>query len=240
MNFDKDTSDLPLVDKDGNAITEDNPLTLGDVLVRLVEITDPVLAGVGMDGVLDSPADSALNWALLGLFLRDIFLDQRIQALIDADVDVAAATTSTAGIVELLTQEESRLGIDTTRVPTIALILDFLRNASVTQADRNNRGTVKRADQNLGEAAVDDETYMSPRQVRHARRHQNAQATETWRGTAKRASTTQATEATDDEVMMTPAKTEDYFDNRVQKVTQAAFNALTTQQKTGKIFFIVD
>ena len=236
MNFDKTTADLPTTDKDGNPITEDNPLTLEDLLVRLIEITDPILGGIGTDGVLDSPQDSPYNWALLGLFLRDIYLNDRIQAVIDADVQVAAATTDEAGIVELLTQEEARLGRDTVRVPTIALILDFLRNATITQADRDNRGTVKRADQNLGEAAVDDETYMSPRQVRHARRHA-ANASETWRGTAKVATKAQAEAATDDTTMMTPAKTDDFFDKKVWIGTQTEFDALATKE-TGRLHFI--
>lgn len=237
MNFNKDSSDLPSVDKDGNPITEDNPLSLEDVLVRLIEVTDPILGGVGSDGLLDSPVDSPYNWALLGLFLRDIYLNDRIQAIIDAEVEVEAATTDDPGIVELLTREESRLGVDTTRVPTIALILDFLRNATVTQADQTNRGTVKRADQNLGEAAVDDETYMSPRQVRHARRHVNANASETWRGTAKVATKAQAEEATDDATMMTPEKTDNFFDKKVWIGTQAEFNALTTKE-AGRIHLI--
>ena len=87
-NLDQTSSNLPTVDKDGDAITLTNPLTLEDILVRIHEENDPVKGS--NTTALTSSADSPVGWALLGLYLRDIFLDGRVDS-----VQTALATLQT-------------------------------------------------------------------------------------------------------------------------------------------------
>lgn len=141
-NLDKNASDLPTTDKDGNAITEQNPLTLEDVLVRLIERSDPAL-GLPVSGVLNSPQDSPVNWAIMQLFLRDIYLDGKIVDLASREIVVEAASTTVAGLIEILTQTEARQGIDTQRALTVALLLDFLRNGTGVGATTTRKGTIQ-------------------------------------------------------------------------------------------------
>lgn len=187
--------------------------------IQFIRTTDRVLGDPpGTRGTLTGPINVALQKIANAL----TYLKNRIEGL---TVTVPNATTTTRGIAEIATKAEAEGLADGTRITPPVRVHDIVKSDNA-QATTTQRGTVKRADQNLGEAAVDDETYMTPRQVRHARRHANANASEQWRGTAKVATTAQAEAATDDTTMMTPAKTEDYFDHRVVKMTQAAFNAL--------------
>ena len=145
-NFDETAADLPDEDKDGNTINNANPLTLEDVLVRIIERSDPVL-GMPASGILSAPADSPYNWALLGLVLRDIFLDEKIDGLQDEvdnlDLTVANASESARGIIEIANQTEGRGGSDDNRAMTSERTLDALRNGGNFAASTSRRGTVE-------------------------------------------------------------------------------------------------
>ena len=158
-DFNKSASDLPTVDKDGNAITAANPLTLEDVLVRLIERTDPVL-GARVDGILNMPADSPYNWALLGLFLRDIFMDTKIDSvrialetqistlessLTDYNPTLGGATEDQSGVAELADQTEGRSGSNHDRIMTSLRTLDAIRNGTAFSATTDRRGVVELA-----------------------------------------------------------------------------------------------
>ena len=166
--FDKDSTDLPSVDKDGNAITNDNPLTLADVLVRQIEQSDAV-RGMRIDRVLNLPVDSPINWALLGLYLRDIFLGEKIDGLetaVSGLSSVTDASETVKGIAEIANQTEGRAGTDTTRIMTAARIVDALRNGSVYAADTTRKGVVERATQTEVEAGTDTEKYVTPKTLK--------------------------------------------------------------------------
>ena len=106
-NFPETNANLPTVDKDGGAIDNNNPLTLEDITVREIARTDPVL-GMPPDRDLTDPLRSPINTALRALFLRDIFMYDKIVALENVDNTVSDATTSQKGIVELATDAEAR------------------------------------------------------------------------------------------------------------------------------------
>ena len=162
--FDKDATDLPSVDKDGNAITNQNPLTLEDVLVRQIEQSDAV-RGMRIDRVLNLPVDSPINWALLGLYLRDIFLGEKIDGLetaVSGLSSVTDASETVKGIAEIADQTEGRAGTDTTRIMTAARIIDALRNGSAYTADTTRKGVVERATQTEVDAGTDAEKYVTP------------------------------------------------------------------------------
>lgn len=237
-NFDKNASDLPTTDKDGSPITEQNPLTLEDVLVRAIERSDPVL-GLPVSGLLNAPGDSPLNWALMQLFLRDIFLDSKVDEVAGdlATFTLPEASTTVAGVIELLTQTESRRGTDTKRALTVALLLDFLRNGTGAGASTTHKGTVELATKDEAETATATSLVLTAKTGMDQLRSLVAQATETLRGTAERATKKEAEDAVSDTHMMTPLKTENYFDSKVWIGTQAQFNALTSKP-AGRLHFI--
>ena len=152
---------------------------------------------------------------------------------------VKDASTTRKGIIEVATAAEADAGTDTTRAMTPALVKRVADASGAPDASTTRKGIIEVATQAEALNGADTSRAMTPRTSIDQLRGSNAQATEGRRGTAERASRTEAEAGTDDNRMMTPLKTENHFDNKVQKKTQAQFNALTTQQKSGKIFFIV-
>jgi hypothetical protein len=207
-NFDQTASDLPTTDKDGNAITVANPLTLGDLIVRQIERSDPVL-GTPASGILNSAADSPYNWALLGLFLRDILLAEQIQAIIDAEVVIADATTSEAGIAEIATQTEGRGGTDNERIMTALRVLDFIRAGTGASANTSRRGTVQRATQAEVNARSEATKYVTPETLPEPSAVPNASTSV--RGITEIANTNEGRAGTDDERIMTALRVLDFI-----------------------------
>ena len=239
-NLEQTAANLPTTDKDGNPIDLSNPLTLADILVRALESADPVL-GARPDGRLESPQDSPVNWAILGLFLRDIFLDQSIEAIGEqlvalgqqitalAGQTVPHATTTQAGIAEFGNLNEIRQGAADKMVNGLTL-LDFLRNGTGAGATTSRKGTVELA--TFIEAQQGDATnlVLSVAAALSQLRAPIAQAKENQRGTAFRATQTQAEGRTDDDAMMTAKKTHQAISERQVSLTQAEYNALTTKE----------
>ena len=188
-SFDYALSDLPIVDKDGNTITDDNPLTLEDVLVRIIESTDPVLGLVTGD-MLDDHLDSPYNWALLGLFLRDIFLQDQIDN-IDIPDAVVNATTTVRGIIELATVAEAEGLADQFRAITPHLLAEALKGVNA-QATTSKRGTAEIANQTEGRTGTNNDRIMtSLRVLDFLRSGTGAGADTTRKGTVQRATQTQ-------------------------------------------------
>ena len=197
----------------------------------------------------NKPNESPFNWSNRALFLRDIYLDQSITALGEqlvalglqlttlANQSVPQATTTAQGVVELLTQIEARQGVDNERVPTIALILDFLRHGTGAGATTTRKGTVELATFVEAQQGNATNLVLSVAAALSQLRAPIAQAKENQRGTAFRATKAQAEGGTDDEAMMTAKKTEQHFDNKVWIGTQAQFNALTSKP-AGRLHFI--
>ena len=155
-DFNQNESDLPTIDKDGVAISDENPLTLEDLLVRIIERTDPVL-GIPGSGILTDASVSPINWSLLGLFLRDIFLQQQID-----NINIESATTEQEGIAEIANLIEARGGIDNLRIMTSALILDFLRNGLNVEATEELKGTIQLATQGEVNTGAEDKKAVTP------------------------------------------------------------------------------
>ena len=233
-SFQENASDLPTTDKDGNAITEQNPLTLEDILVRIMELTDVARGGPPTD-----PVQSPFNYANRALFLRDIFLDGKIDKALQAvgNISIAAASTAAAGIIEILTQTEARLGTDTTRALTVALLLDFLRNGTGVGASTTRKGTVELATKDEAETATATSLVLTAKTGMDQIRSENAEATETRRGTLEKATKTEAENATANNKAMTPLRAEEHFDSHVWIGTEAQFKALTSKP-AGRLHFI--
>lgn len=237
-NFEKTAADLPTTDKDGNAITEQNPLTLEDVLVRAIERSDPAL-GLPVSGLLNAPLDSPINWTIMQLFLRDIFIDGKLDEIAAdlATISVPQASTAVAGLIEILTQTEARRGVDTTRALTVALLLDFLRNGTGAGASTTHKGTVELATKDEAETATATSLVLTAKTGMDQIRGENAEATETRRGTLEKATKAEAETATANDKAMTPLRAEEHFDNHVWIGTQAQFNALSSKP-AGRLHFI--
>ena len=185
-NFDYSLPDLPTVDKDGNTITDDNPLTLEDVLVRIIESTDPVLGLVTGD-MLDNHLDSPYNWALLGLFLRDIFLQDQIDN-IDIPDAVVNATITVRGIIELATVAEAEGLADQFRAITPHLLGEALKHVNA-QATTSQRGTAEIANQTEGRTGTNNDRIMtSLRVLDFLRNGTGVSANTTRKGTVQHAS----------------------------------------------------
>ena len=199
-NFERDSTDLPIVDKDGNTISGTNLLTLDDVLVRIILRTDPVL-GVNAESLLTSAADSPYNWALLGLVLRDIFLDEKIDAL---DLTTPDASRTEKGLAELANQTEGRGGTDDERIMTGLRVLDALRSGSSFAADTTRRGTVERATESEATGLSDSTRHLTSVLVKSILEHSNAGATTTKRGTVERATQSEVSARTDTTKYVTP------------------------------------
>ena len=184
-NFEQTLSDLPNVDKDGNAINSGNPLTLEDLLVRIIDFTDPVL-GLRAGETLDDHTASPYNWALLGLFLRDIFLEDKINN-IDVPDSVADATTTLRGIIELATVAEAIGLSDQFRAITPHLLGEALRGVNA-QATMSRRGTAEITTQAEARSGTDNERIMtSLRTLDFLRNGTGAGADTTRKGTVQRA-----------------------------------------------------
>ena len=181
-NFEQSLADLPSVDKEGNAVTESNPLTLEDVLVRIIESTDPVL-GLVAGVMLEEHRDSPYNWALLGLVLRDIFLDNEIDllaaliAILQTQVDAISfptipdATTTVKGKAELTNEAEGRGGTDNERILTSLRALDALREGSAFEATESRKGVSKKANQAEGRGGTDDSAFLTSLRILDALRN---------------------------------------------------------------------
>ena len=172
-NLDQTSSNLPTVDKDGNAISQSNPLTLEDILVRIHEENDPVKGS--NTTALTSSADSPVGWALLGLYLRDIFLDGRVDSVQTALATlqtmfdnlsipgaVPDASTTTKGIAEIANQSEGRGGTDAERIMTALRVLDLIRNGSGVGATTTRRGTAEVATQGEVDAGSNNDKFVTP------------------------------------------------------------------------------
>ena len=155
-DFNQNENDLPTTDKDGAAITDDNPLTLADLLVRIIERTDPVL-GIPGSGILTDAPVSPINWSLLGLYLRDIFLQQQID-----NINIDSATTEQEGIAEIATLLEALNGIDNTRIMTSALVLAFLRDGQNVEATETRKGTIQLATQGEVNTGEEEKKAVTP------------------------------------------------------------------------------
>ena len=165
-NFNKSSSDLPIVDADGNPISSTNPLTLLDCFVRLIDDDDLVLGSDDGDP-LDSHTDSPYNWALLGLFLRDIYLDDKIDNL---DIGVENASVLVRGIIELATVAEVVGLSDQFRAVTPYLLGEALKGVDA-QATVSQRGTAEIANQIEGRSGTDNEKIMPSLRVLDALRN---------------------------------------------------------------------
>ena len=99
-------ANLPTVDKDGNAITNDNPLELEDIEVEVPDRSQIIFGIDTLSQLVDSDA-SPVGWALLGLYLRDLYLDQKIDNATPPD-----ASETTKGILKLATQALAEAGVD--------------------------------------------------------------------------------------------------------------------------------
>lgn len=239
-NLDQTSADFPTTDKDGANIDLSNPLELEDIGVRAVEKTDPI-DGARPDGRLDGPEDSPLNWALLGLYLRDIFLDEGITALGDqltilgqqitavANQGVPHASTTQAGIVEYGNLNEIRGGA-ADKVVSGASLADFLQNGVGAGATTTRKGTVELATFIEAQQGNATNLVLSVAAALSQLRAPIAQANESQRGTAFRARQTDAEGRTDDDRMMTSKKTHQAISKRIVKLTQAQYNALTTKE----------
>ena len=239
-DFDQTSSDLPTTDKDGNAVTDTNPLTLADVIVRQLERTDPAL-GIPASGILNSPADSPHNWALLGLYLRDIFLAQEIQSIIDAEIVIEGASLDEAGIAELANQAEGRGGTDNTRIMTSAQVLDALRSGSPFAANTTRKGTAQRATQSEVSARAEATKFVTPATLPEPSSVPNA--TQSTRGIAELANQTEGRGGTDDDRIMTSEQVLDALRSgspfgantarkgTVQRATQSEVSARTESTK---------
>ena len=94
------------------------PLTMQEILVRQIAVTDTV-KGLAVGDVLDDATDSPINWALFGLFLRDMLLEHKIdtkevfsptqQNLYDAvkAILVGGTDNDTAHTIELPGKEQN-------------------------------------------------------------------------------------------------------------------------------------
>lgn len=94
------------------------------------------------DTVLGDPANLVPGSSFMGK------INQVLQKMIDnlnwlRSKLPGNANTTTAGLVERLTQAEARLGTDTTRYASIATILDALRNGTPFRATATEYGVVK-------------------------------------------------------------------------------------------------
>ena len=89
-------------------------------------------------------------------------LQQKINNIdIPTPESVPNASETRAGIVERLNQAEARLATDTTRYPSIANVLDALRNGTPFRASDSQYGVVKKATNAQVSAATDDEAYVT-------------------------------------------------------------------------------
>ena len=245
-NLELTQSDLPTTDKDGATIDLNNPLKLEDILVRLVDVADPIRGSVGSQ--LSNPADGPVNWAMRGLFLRDILLDQSITALAAELASLAQqlltlsgralpqASTTQAGIAEFGNLNEIRSGTNESHMVNAYSLLDFLRNGTGAGATTARKGTVEFA--TFIEAQQGDATNLalSVAASLSQLRAPISQAKETQRGTAFRATKAQAEAGTDDDAMMTALKVDNHFDKRIWIGTQAEFNAITTKDNSTLYF----
>ena len=179
---------LPTTDKDGNAITEQNPLELEDIPVRIIESTDPVL-GLRANVSLDDPTKSPYNYPLLGLLQRDIYLNQRIDdvltALANQNITVADATETVKGIIEIANTGEANALADLKRAITPFLLGQVIRGTAGA-ASTTRRGTSERATDSESAAAKDTETHVTPSGLRAFIRGAIAAATTTYKGAVER------------------------------------------------------
>ena len=161
-DFNETSVDLPSVDKDGNAITESNPLELEDVTVEKIASTDLI------------SAPNVYVPRLRKCFLRDIYLEDRlaalkaILALMDVQLDGLSVPPSTpdaeeeiAGIAEIANQTEGRSGTNHERILTSLRYLDALRNSSVFAATDTRKGVSEKANQIEGRGGIDDSRFLT-------------------------------------------------------------------------------
>ena len=94
------------------------PLTMQEILVRQIAVTDAV-KGLAVGDVLDDATDSPVNWALFGLFLRDMLLEHKIDNIPDA-------TEDRKGIVQLASQSDVDNQTNTDRVLTVARLYNVV------------------------------------------------------------------------------------------------------------------
>ena len=159
-NYERTDSDFPVIDRAGDPITADNPLELPDMLVRELELSDPVVVVAG--SVRDAPADGPWDWAGLGLFLRDIFLDEKTEVLrsdIEAElarlqgllnnltVDIPQASVTQAGGAQLANVFEGRGGTDSEKIMTSLRLLDGFRNGDAFRSTTFRKGVENLIDQ---------------------------------------------------------------------------------------------
>ena len=108
------------------------------------------------------------------------------------------ATTTRRGLIELLNNSEGRLGTDSERAVTAAVLLDALRNGSPFSAGTTFKGVVERLTQAEARLGIDTTRYLTAALLLDALRNGSPfQASETQRGVARRASTAKADAGTD-------------------------------------------
>lgn len=198
-NLDYSTTDLPDVDKDGNPISDSNPLELEDITVRIIESTDPVL-GLQAGETLDDHTDSPYNWALRALYLRDLFLEDKFDNL---DTSVDDASTTERGIIEIADTTEATTLTDQGRAITPALAKAILEHENA-EATTSKRGTAEFANQTEGRTGTNDDKIMtSERVLDFLRNGTGASADTTRKGTVQRALAD--TENTDSTLYITKA-----------------------------------
>ena len=203
-NLERDNTDLPDEDKDGNAITTSNPLILEDILVRIIESTDPVL-GLRAGETLDDHSDSPYNWALLGLFLRDIYLNDKIDNIPTPD-SVANASATVRGIIEIANTTEAQALSDQLRAITPFLAGKILEHSNA-QATTIKRGTAELATQAEVDARSSSTKVITPSTLPD----DVVNASATARGIAEIANQTEGRGGTDNERIMTALRVLDFL-----------------------------
>lgn len=97
--------------------------------------------------------------------VNPVNLTDRVVALEAAGVDVEAATTTTAGIVELATAAEMTTGTDAARVPAVNVVRGAIDAAATPAASETVAGKVERATDAEVATGTDTTRYVSPKHV---------------------------------------------------------------------------